>query len=129
MEEKNYISYVTVKTVFGEEVLVPTKEEYKYFRENVSYYLERLGSRIAALEGDRNSVPTKESPDNKKTKIALMNCVGDVLELEGTEKQIEVFEAERKERNDLLFPSAMSFMKTAELALEHGLTVKKVVTR
>lgn len=68
-------------------------------------------------------------PGTEKTKYSLMNGVGDWIELEGTEKQIEAFEAERKEKNDALFPRHMSFIKTIELALEHGLTVKKVTTR
>lgn len=67
--------------------------------------------------------------DNKNTQIALMDGAGDTLELEGTKKQIEAFEAERKKRNDALFPRALSFVKSIELALEHGLTVKKVTTR
>ncbi len=108
---------------------VPTKEEYKYFRENVSYYLERLGSRIAVLEKEAEKESPKEEFEpatDKKTKIALMNGEGHMLELEGTEKQIEDFEAERKEKNDALFPRALSFVKIVELALEHGLSVKKV---
>lgn len=70
-----------------------------------------------------------EEGKNEKTRMTLMNGAGDTCELEGTEKQIEAFEAERKERNDALFPSCMSFIETVSLALEHGLTVKKVTAR
>ena len=58
--------------------------------------------------------------------LTLMNAEGHILVLEGTVKQIEAFEAERKERNDAMFPRAMSFMSTLSLALEHGLSTKKV---
>lgn len=61
-----------------------------------------------------------------KITMSLMNGEGHMLEIEGTEKQIEAFEAERKECNEALFPSAMSFEKTVGLALEHGLSIKKV---
>jgi hypothetical protein len=51
---------------------------------------------------------------------------GDVLKLEGTIKQIEAFEAERKERNAAMFPRGMSFKSTRDLAFKHGLSIKKV---
>lgn len=70
-----------------------------------------------------------EEGKNEKTRMTLMNGAGNTLELEGTEKRVEAFEAERKERNDALFPSCMSFIETVSLALEHGLSVKKVTTR
>lgn len=65
----------------------------------------------------------------KNPQITLMNGAGDILELEGTEKQIEAFEEEWKKRKEALFPRVLSATKTAELALEYGLTVKKVTTR
>lgn len=145
--------FVTVHGIFkgiGEEwVEVPTKEEYDDFRQRVGSALDladkkiiSLEDRIAALE-DRNSVPTtenvadwlheakeeyEESLDNEKTQMTIMNGKGDTLELEGTKKQIEAFEAERRKKNVALFPKALSFVKIVELALERGLTVKKVTT-
>lgn len=65
--------------------------------------------------------------NEENTTLTLMNCAGDILELEGTEKQFEAFEAERKQRNGTLFPNAMSLIETVSLALEHGLSVKKVI--
>lgn len=67
--------------------------------------------------------------DNKRTQATLTNGAGDSFELEGTVKQIEAFESIRKKRNDALFPSCMSFIETVRLALEHGLTIKKITTR
>ena len=84
---------------------------------------------FAFCDKDCQTIKITVKEDTKNTQATLITGAGDILELEGTGKQIEAFEAKRKEKNDALFPSCMSFIKTIELALEHGLTVKKVTTR
>lgn len=103
---------------------VPTEEEYNDYREKVNQCFERLNAKVEALEKER---PKKEEPfTDGKIILTLMNGKGDMLELEGTEKHFVDFEAERKERNDALFPSGMSLIDTISLALEHGLSVRKL---
>lgn len=98
--------------------LVLTPEELDFIRPIVAKSLEM-----------NKHYETKESPAAGITQVTLMNGAGDTLELEGTEKQIEAFEEERKEMNEILFPYHMSYIRVTELALKHGLTVKKVTTR
>jgi len=98
---------------------VPTKEEYKDFRENVGYYLERLGSRIAVLEkarpeGEESDVYTKEwfvPPYGK-------------IEVTGTAKQFAAF-MERYNEHRKLLSEYLNGNDVVLLALNCGLSVKK----
>lgn len=60
---KDYIRFVTVKTVFGEKSLVVSKEEYDDYREKVNQCFERLEKRISALEGANDSSKKEELED------------------------------------------------------------------
>lgn len=68
----------------------------------------------------------QEENDDAYTTLTFFNGEGHMLELEGTEKHFADFQAERKERNDALFPRCMSLIDIISLALEHGLSIKKV---
>lgn len=99
-----------------------TKEGYDELVRRINKRFEELESKVAALEDEKKTVPFTDG----MALLTLMNTKGDMLELEGTEKHFADFEAERKERNDALFPSCMSLIDTISLALEHGLSLRKV---
>ena len=98
---------------------VPTKEEYKDFRENVGYYLERLGSRIAVLEKAR---PEGEESD-VYTKEWFVPPYG-MIELTGTAKQfLAVKEELEKHKKEL--SRYFNGSEALSLALDCGLSVRK----
>lgn len=89
--------------------------------------LKKLGEEDSVTE-TLNDIKSacNECLDDDVCESTLINLEGDILKLEGTIKQIEAFEAERKERNDAMFPRAMSFKSTLNLAYKHGLSAKKL---
>lgn len=102
---------------------VPTKAEYDDFRQRANAVFERLDKEVHELE-DRIAALEEKSPYNKKTTMSITNCQGHSFELEGTAKQLEDFEAERKDIEDVLFPGALTLQNIRDLALKRGLTVK-----
>lgn len=84
--------------------------------------LKELGEEDSVTE----TLNQLKSVFEERITLNIINPRGDTLELEGTIKQIEAFEAERKERNDAMFPRFISLKSTLSLALKHGLSVKKV---
>lgn len=109
---------------------VPTKEEYEDLIEKLRGTQKDFETRFWGIAQKIISLEGRiAGPDNEKTQITIMNGQVYTLELEGTKKQIEVFEAERqRKRYASLFPPHMSFVGIVKLALECGLTVMNVTT-
>ena len=123
-------------TVTYVDVQVPTKEEYDDFRQRVSSAFDMVNEKIHALE-ERISIlesnvekkhTSNPTVDGKKIKVSLASTRGPI-ELEGTEEQLNTFWAERKERDDALFPRFLSFENIVSLAIGCGLSVKTPDTK
>lgn len=108
---------------------VPTKEEYDDYRERVNNYLEELESRIKALEEERNILQTKESSEKKDSdtcKASICSIAEGEIELFGTIAQHRIFEKSREEIDKSLFPRFLTREKLVLLAVDCGLSVRKI---
>mgnify|MGYP003298023813 CR=1 FL=1 len=98
---------------------VPTKEEYEDYRGKVNQCFERLNAKVEALE----------CITGKKTdvyKVSLVSIANGELELTGTEEQQRAFEISREQIDKSLFPRFLTRDKLVLLALDCGLSVKKI---
>lgn len=105
---------------------VPTKEEYEDFQQNIGKQLDKLESIIEALSP---RTPAGEEEPEKGTdvyKASLFSVAHGELELSGTEEQHKIFEKSREQTDKILFPKFLTHDKLVLLALDCGLSVKKI---
>lgn len=98
---------------------VPTEEEYNDYREKVNQCFERLNAKVEALE-----CRTVKKTDVYK--VSLVSIANGELELTGTEEQQRAFEISREQIDKSLFPRFLTMDKLVLLALDCGLSVKKI---
>lgn len=100
---------------------VPTEEEYEDFQQRIGKQLDRLESRIATIE---KMTPVEE--ESEVYKVSLFSIANGELELTGTEEQQRAFEISREQIDKSLFPRFLTMDKLVLLALDCGLSVKKI---
>ena len=101
---------------------VLTEEGYDELKQNISKRFERLESLIEVLS------PKVEEPEKKTDmyKASLYSVEHGELELSGTEEQYKIFEKSREQTDKILFPKFLTRDKLVLLALDCGLSVKKI---
>lgn len=144
--KEDYKRFVKVQDQYAS-YNVPTKEEYEDLIEKLRETQKDLETRlwglaqkgislqdrIATLEKEterKNESPKEEELDEDKEgssyKAALFSIANGGLEITGTEEQYKTFEKSREEIDKSLFPKFLTYDKLVRLALDCGLTVKKI---